>query len=317
MLQSAARGGVPRCAAPPTMTAKPAIALAAVAASSLLALGLARAQGAAPGEDLSRIWPGLALDQLTPAQRETLAKVAEDEFCYCGCPHTVAGCLRDHQACKHAPRMARLAARYARAGAQKEELAKLLDEYYASFDKRARLETASYGPPLGDPAAPITIVEFSDFACPFCAQLRPVLERFVEERTGRVKLVYKPFPIDAHPGAFEAAQAAEWARGQGIFWKYHDTLYANARSLSPGELASYARGLGADGDALEAALESGAFKGRVQASREEARVAGLRATPTLFIDGRRLVLPDLNESTLELTLEDEEEWKAHGGWERD
>ena len=290
--------------------------LSAAIACAVAAGSTSTPASAAPGSAEETL-PGVPLDDLTPAQREIVAAFARDEFCYCGCPHTVAGCLRDHQACKHAPRMARLAARYARAGARKEELAKLLDEYYASFDKRARLETASYGPPLGDPAAPITIVEFSDFACPFCAQLRPVLERFVEERPGRVKLVYKPFPIDAHPGAFEAAQAAEWARGQGIFWKYHDTLYANARSLSPGELASYARGLGADGDALEAALESGAFKGRVQASREEARVAGLRATPTLFIDGRRLVLPDLNESTLELTLEDEEEWKAHGGWERD
>ena len=213
--------------------------------------------------------------------------------------------------------MIRLAARYAAIGARKEEIAKLLDEYYASFDRRARLETQSFGPPLGDPAAAITIVEFSDFACPFCARLRPVLERFVEERPGRVKLVYKPFPIDAHPGAFEAAEAAEWARGQGIFWKYHDALYANAGDFSPGALASYARGLGADGNALAAALESGAFKGRVQVSRLEARAAGIRSTPTLYVDGRMLVLPDLNDATLEFTLEDEEEWRAHGGWERD
>jgi protein-disulfide isomerase len=292
-------------------------AFLATAIACALAVGPPAAPAAAAPGSAEEALPGVPLDDLTPAQREVLAAFARDAFCYCGCPHTLSGCLREHKECKHAPRMARLAARYARVGAQKEDIAKLLDEYYASFDKRVRLETASYGPPLGDPSAPVTLVEFSDFACPFCAQLRPVLERFVEERRGRVKLVYKPFPIDAHPGAFEAAQAAEWARGQGIFWKFHDTLYASARDLSPGALASYARGLGADGDALEAALESGAFKGRVQASREEARRGGIRATPTLFFDGRRLVLPDMNESTLEFTLEDEEEWKANRGWERD
>jgi protein-disulfide isomerase len=293
-------------------TALLAAALACLAAAGRPSARADEAPGS-PGDAL----PGVALDDLAPEQREVLAAYARDAFCYCGCPHTLSDCLRGHQECKHAPRMARLAARYARTGARKEEIARLLDEYYASFDRRAKLSTEGYGPPLGDPGAPVTLVEFSDFVCPFCARLRPVLERFVEERPGRVKLFYKPFPIDSHPGAFEAAQAAEWARGQGIFWKYHDALYANAGDLSPGALASYARGLGADGDALAAALESGAFKPRVQASREEARVAGLRATPTLYLDGRRIVLPDLEDATLEFTLEDEEEWRAHRGWERD
>ncbi|HSN90745.1 MAG TPA: thioredoxin domain-containing protein, partial [Anaeromyxobacteraceae bacterium] len=280
------------------------IVLLSAAVACAVAAGSPSAPARAAPEGAEEALPGVSLDDLTEAQREVVAAFAREEYCYCGCPHTVAGCLRSHKECKHAPRMVRLAARYARAGAARAEIARLLDQYYASFDRRARLETASYGPPLGDPAAPVTIVEFSDFACPFCAQLRPVLERFVEERAGRVKLVYKPFPIDAHPGAFEAALAAEWARGQGIFWKFHDALYANARDFSPGALASLARGLGADGDALQAALESGALQGRVQASRQEARAAGLRATPTLFFDGRLLVLPDLNEATLDLTLED-------------
>jgi protein-disulfide isomerase len=297
------------------MKRRTALLAAALAGLALAGDPPARA-AAAPGSPQEAL-PGIALDELTPEQREVLAAFAREAFCYCGCPHTLSACLREHAECKHAPRMARLAARYARTGARKEDIARLLDEYYASFDRRARLDTGSYGPPLGDPAAPITLVEFSDFACPFCARLRPVLERFVEERPGRVKLVYKPFPIDAHPGAYQAAQAAEWARGQGIFWEYHDALYANSGDLSPGALASYARGLGADGDALAAALASGAFEARVQASRREARAAGIRATPTLYLDGRRLVLPDPDDATLEFTLEDEEEWRAHRGWERD
>lgn len=262
--------------------------------------------------------PGVALDDLTPAQRETLAAIARDEFCYCGCPHTVSACLRTHAQCKHAPRMARLAARYVAIGAGKEEVSKLLDEYYASFDKRSRIDTEGFGPAFGDASAPVTVVEFSDFVCPYCGALRPVLERFVEEHRGRVKLVYKPFPIDAHPNAFEAAQAAEWSREKGVFWKFYDTLFAHPRDLAVDDLVSYANDLGVDGEDLRKALDAKTYQVKVMTSREEARRAGLRGTPTLYFDGRRLVLPDMNDpKVLELTLEDEEEWRAHRGWAHD
>jgi protein-disulfide isomerase len=294
---------------------RPAAPLAA--ALALLAGAAGAAPSAAPAAPEEAL-PGIDLSALSPAQRETAAAVARDAFCYCGCPHTVSACLREHKGCRHAPRMARLAARYAALGAKKEDVAKLLDEYYASFDRRARIDTAAFGPPFGDPGAPITLVEYSDFACPYCRALRPVLERFVEAHAGRVKLVYKPFPIDAHPGAFDAAQAAEWARGQGIFWKYYETLFAHPHDLGVDDLVSYAKELGADGAALRKALEDRSFAARVSASREEARTAGLRGTPTLFFDGRRLVLPDMNDpAVLELTLEDEEEWRAHRGWRHD
>ena len=101
-------------------------------------------------------------------------------------------------------------------------------EYYASFDRRARLDPAEFGPPLGNADANVTLVEFSDFTCPFCRQLRPTLEAFVKARAGRVKLFYKPFPIEGHPGALEAAQAGEWARDAGIFWPMHDALFTAA-----------------------------------------------------------------------------------------
>jgi len=319
MLQSAARGGVPRCAAPPTMTAKPAIALAAVAASSLLALGLARAQGAAPGEDLSRIWPGLALDQLTPAQRETLAKVAEDEFCYCGCPHTLAGCLREHGACRHAKRMNALAARLAAAGLTRLEILKVLTEYYASFDrqKRATLDVKAFGPPLGNPEAPVTIVEFSDFTCPYCRQLRARLEAFVEARRDRVRLFFKPFPIASHPRAMEAAEAAEWARDRGLFWKMHDAIFEGPQAPDDDSLAAAAQRLGGNPQDLRAALETRRNRARIQASQAEARAAGLPGTPTLYLNGRRFTLPEYSDAALEFALQDEEEWVKNKGWAKD
>jgi protein-disulfide isomerase len=263
--------------------------------------------------------PGIPLDGLSAEQARWVAEIAQEEFCYCGCTHTVSQCLRQHGGCHHAKRQARLATRLAMAGLPREEVQKTLSRYYASFDRprRAALDLSGFGPPLGDPAAPVTVVEFSDFTCPFCQLLRPALEAFVAARPGRLKLHYKPFPIEQHPHAVEAAQAGEWARDQGIFWAFHDLMFERPRALDPVDLAGYARELGKDGADLRAALEAGTYRYKVEGSQAEARLAGLRATPTLFFGGRLLVIPDFSEWTLEFTLQDEEEWQETQGWSRD
>lgn len=266
--------------------------------------------------------PGVDLASLPPSQAAVAARVLEDEFCYCGCPHTLAGCLREHKACKHAPRMASLVVRLARQGMTAQEVLKVLTAYYAGFDagKRARLDLKEFGPPLGDAAARVTLVEFSDFACPYCQALRPELERFVRESGGRVRLFYKPFPIAGHPRAMEAALAAEWARDAGLFWKLHDRLFDRPHALSDDDLAAHARALGGDPEDLRRALAEGRHRGRVAVSQAEARASGLTGTPTLFLNGRRLVLPgppDELVETLRFTLDDEEEWARGGRWARD
>jgi protein-disulfide isomerase len=263
--------------------------------------------------------PGIPLDGLTAEQQQAVAEIAQEEFCYCGCPHTVSQCLRQHGGCHHAKRMARLAARLAMGGLPKAEVQKTLVKYYASFDRprRAKLELAGFGPPLGAATAAVSLVEFSDFTCPYCQLMRPALERFVAERPGRVKLYYKPFPIESHPNAVEAAQAGEWAREQGIFWAFHDLMFERPHGLSPDELAGYAREAGKDGADLAAALESGKYRYKVEGSQAEARTAGLRGTPTLFFGGRIHLIPDYSEWMLEFTLQDEEEWQEQQGWSRD
>jgi protein-disulfide isomerase len=262
--------------------------------------------------------PGIPLEGLTAPQREVLVAWSQETFCYCGCPHTVTQCLRTHGGCHHAKKMARLAAKLAAADVKPAELQKVVTDYYASFDppSRARLDLTRAGAPLGDPTARISLVEFSDFTCPYCQLFRPTLEQFVTDRRSRVKLFYKPFPIESHTGAIEAAQAAEWARQKGIFWPMHDRLFANPHA-PPSELASWARELGQDGADLAAALEDGRLLPVVRASQAEGRAAGLRATPTVYFEGRRLTVPDLTEWMLEFTLQDEEEWQTSGGWARD
>jgi protein-disulfide isomerase len=295
------------------MTLRLAALLAALAAGT--PSGAARAAEAPPA---AAELPGVDVSGLSDAQRATLAEFAREAFCYCGCPHTLAQCLREHRTCRHAPRMARLAVRLLRAGAKKEELAATVERYYASFDKRAKLDVSRFGPPLGDAAAPIAAVEFSDFTCPFCQRVRPGLEAFVKERASRVKLFYKPFPIESHPGALDAAQAGEWARAHDLFWPMHDALFDSPHAAaSVDDLADLARGVGGDSADLRAALEEKRFLKTVRESQAEARAAGIRGTPTLFLNGRMLVLSDYSDEGLEETLADEEEWLRNRGWEHD
>lgn len=305
----------------------PAKSILPALAAVLLSLGGCRTPssvGATPAGDAApptaadpgAALPGVDLEGLSPEQQRQVAEFALEEFCPCGCPHTVSSCLRTHADCKHAPRTARLAVRLARAGAGPADLRRFVNEYHASFDRRARLELDGFGPPLGNPDAPVTIVEYSDFTCPFCQALRPVLEAFVSARADRVKLFYKPFPIEAHPGAAEAAEAVEWARDQEIFWPMHDALFTT-QDHSLDRLAALAGELGGDPGDLRDAVQSRRNAGRIRASQAEGRAAGMKGTPTLFMNGRLLTIPDYSEETLEMALEDEEEWQAHRGWKRD
>jgi len=291
--------------------------------STLGLVALALVAGSAGAEDTNEaLLPGIDTSVLSPAQLEVVKRVASQAFCYCGCPHTLAGCLRGHATCKHAPRMAALAVRLAAQGLSADDILGALLQYYAGFDrsKRAKLDVKDFGPPLGNPEAPITIVEFSDFTCPFCQALRPELERFVRDHENRVKLYYKPFPIAGHPRAKEAALTAEWARDEGFFWKMHDLLFEHSHALSDDDLASYASMAGGNPEDLAAALAQSRDEARIAASQAEARAAGLRGTPTLYLNGRRFDLPAGPSQMYELltaTLEDEEEWTRNQHWDRD
>jgi protein-disulfide isomerase len=138
---------------------------------------------------------------------------------------------------------------------------------------------------LGDPDAPVTVIEYGDFECPYCAAAAPVLRRLVEESDGRVRLVFRHFPVaDSHPHALTAALAAEAAGAQGAFWPMHDLLFARQDRLGDVALRAYADSLGLDGSRVvgEAAQE---FAGKVMADFQlglEDEVAG---TPTVIVDG--------------------------------
>jgi protein-disulfide isomerase len=135
--------------------------------------------------------------------------------------------------------------------------------------------------------APVTVVEYGDYECPYCAAAAPVLSQLVDESEGRVRLVFRNFPLaDRHPYALTAALAAEAAGAQGAFWPMHDLLFQRQDRLTDGALRGYAESLGLDGD-LVVGESAQAFGDRVEADFAEGLAAGVEGTPTLFVDGAR------------------------------
>lgn len=142
-------------------------------------------------------------------------------------------------------------------------------------------------PYKGNANAEVTIIEFTDFQCPSCAQLHPVIERLVSEFGNRVRLVVRDFPLSQHADAPKAAEAAEAAREQGKYWEYVALLFRNQSALEVNKLKQYASELGLDRARFDAALDSSKFAGKVERDVTEGQRFGVNGTPTFYINGKR------------------------------
>lgn len=138
----------------------------------------------------------------------------------------------------------------------------------------------------GPADAAVTIVEFSEFQCPFCRRVLTTLREVEERYRGRVRLVFRHFPLARHKDAPKAAEAAECARGQGRFWEMHDRLFENAERLGIADLKRHARAVGLDGAAFDACLDSGRHEGRWRRDLADAESYGASGTPMFFVNGR-------------------------------
>jgi protein-disulfide isomerase len=140
----------------------------------------------------------------------------------------------------------------------------------------------------GPAKAKVTIVEFSEFQCPFCSRVNPTLKQ-VQEKYGKdVRIVFKHNPLSFHKEAPLASEAALAAGEQGKFWEMHDLLFANQRALTRPDLEKYAQELGLNMDKFKQALDTNKFKAQVDADVEAARAVGASGTPTFFINGKKL-----------------------------
>jgi protein-disulfide isomerase len=141
---------------------------------------------------------------------------------------------------------------------------------------------------IGPATAPVTLVEYGDYQCPYCGAAYPVTKELLRILGDDLQLVYRHFPLSQiHPLAYDAALAAEAAGGQGRFWEMHEQLYAHQDRLAPDDLLSYARAVGVDLDRFARDLAERTYEPKVRADFLSGVRSGVNGTPTFFVNGVR------------------------------
>ncbi len=140
-------------------------------------------------------------------------------------------------------------------------------------------------PFLGRADAPVTIVEFSDFQCSFCAQVKPLIEELMLRNPDKIKIVFKNFPLSFHQHAKPAALAAMAAQRQGKFWEMHDLIFAAQKELNPAKIREIAQGLKLDMTRFDRDITSQELTRRLEKDLADGQRAGVRGTPALFVNG--------------------------------
>ncbi|MFN0071465.1 MAG: thioredoxin domain-containing protein [Chloroflexota bacterium] len=179
--------------------------------------------------------------------------------------------------------------------AQREQFVQVLRAQGTVVDRLqpppvVRVEVSTDGAPIrGTEDAPVTLVEFSDFHCPFCKRVQPTLTRVLEKYPGKVRMFFRHLPLDAlHPQARNAAEASWCAQDQGKFWEYHDLLFANAPKAAQDDLKHYAEQIDLDMKTFKSCLSQNAHRDSVQRDIDEVTKLGMSGTPAFFINGRPL-----------------------------
>lgn len=177
---------------------------------------------------------------------------------------------------------------------KQEEANKPLDA-----EKQA-LIAAKDAPSFGPDNAPVTIVEFSDFECPYCTLAADVATQIKKKYPNKVRFVYRNFPLSFHPNAHLAAQAALEANKQGKFWPYHDLIFANQKQMSRTDLEKYAKQAGLNLKAFKKALDDKTHAARVDADMALGGQVTVQGTPSMFLNGKRVQNPTSFEFVAEM-----------------
>jgi protein-disulfide isomerase len=228
---------------------------------------------------------GLDLSELTRDEKRVFFTVVDEELDPCGAPRSLATSL-ERGDCRRAPWAAKFVARLVQMDMSADEIGDLYVRRYGAQGIR-RLELGS-SPVKGGEMAVVTIVEFADFECPHCGLSAPVLDELVRRYEGKVRLVFKHYPIERHTFAVGAARAATAAHLQGKFWEMHHILFNHQNALAREDLFRYAEQIGLDMARFTRDFESPEVAQSVQADHQAGEAAGVDGTPTFFVNGRMI-----------------------------
>jgi protein-disulfide isomerase len=153
---------------------------------------------------------------------------------------------------------------------------------------RVDVPVAANDPRKGPDSAPVRIVEFSEFQCPFCSRVGPTMKKIHETYGDKVQFVFRDYPLPMHQNAKPAAEAAQCANAQGKFWEFHDKAFANQGTLTADKFKEWAKELGLDQAKFDQCVTSGQFRQAVLDDFEVGGKVGVRGTPAFFVNGRML-----------------------------
>jgi protein-disulfide isomerase len=250
--------------------------------------------------------PSVDFSGMSPLRGRALLRLLRSHDCTCGCGMKVAECRLKDSGCSWSKGLAAAMGDALRAGKNENDAieAAKASRWGHGPEPPKLLEDAVAIPTAGAPmrgsaGAALTLVEFSDFQCPYCALAVVKLDAVLQAYPGKIKLVFKQFPLDTHSQAALAAAAAISAHRQGKFWPMHDALFAHRTQLSRPSILELARITGLDMKRFEEDLDSPETKKTVSRDVEDGDRAGVEGTPSVYINGRKyngsLDLPEIRK----------------------
>jgi protein-disulfide isomerase len=231
------------------------------------------------------------LSSLTPVQKKAVLKMVREQDCSCQCGMKTAECIMKDSNCAYSRALAKIAIQGVKDGKSLIEISKLMDASPKAHRPKlleAPVTIPVDGSPVRGPAdARITLVEFSDFECPYCSAAVKQVDILMAAYPKDVKLIYKQFPLSMHPHAQFAAEASLAAREQGKFWEMYEVLFKNFQRLTRDNVMLWAKQLGLDMDKFKADIDSRKFKAVVDKDLADGEAVGVYGTPAFYINGKQ------------------------------
>ena len=237
--------------------------------------------------------PGIDFTGLSAAQKATVLKILREQGCSCGCTMKIAECRFVDPGCSYSTGLAAAVIEAVKQGkSEADAIAAANASKWAHAQPTTLLSDpvtipVSGSPVTGAPNAQITLVEFSDFQCPYCVAAFPELKAILQAYSTQVRLIFKQYPLEIHPQADLAAAAAIAANKQGKFWALHDAMFTHHEDLSRKAILVLAKDNGLDLARFETDIDSTEVRETVTRDVQDGDRAGVEGTPTIFVNGQR------------------------------